>query len=479
MQLRVDRRGQNEAEERKHAPSGERPRPPQRAPATIARIDDEAQIERNGGDGERSEYCRDRAEKKRVRRASPLPATSCRPADTKGKDSCASSSPGAPASSDRTSPTPTWRRATSCWSSIRSGSTAAAGAQTFATAFRSCTWTFATRRSAAYSPISSRTSSTITPRSTPSRSPSRDPIYDAQVNVVGSAQRARARQPKRRAQSRFSPASGATYRNARALSDQRSRRRSGPSSPYGITKMVAEHYLRFYRGRTATSISPGLRYGNVYGPRQDPNGEAGVIAIFIGHFLARVRCESTGTASRRATTFTSRTSRRRTWPRSSAARANRYVIGTGKKTSVNEIYRALVDDQRFRGADRARGRSAPATRATRSSIRRKARAELDWAPSTRAARRHSTRPTNTSSGFRPDINSANGTLCRDGAADRLALRQARQDRDSRGVSPDARRRRPRRSNALLHRNAVRRARSSHTFGRRPRDRRGGAARLGL
>jgi UDP-glucose 4-epimerase len=54
-----------------------------------------------------------------------------------------------------------------------------------------------------------------------------------------------------------------------------------PLSPYGAAKLAAEEYLRTYN-RLHGSIHVALRYGNVYGPRQDPHGEAGVVAIFLG-----------------------------------------------------------------------------------------------------------------------------------------------------------------------------------------------------
>jgi UDP-glucose 4-epimerase len=57
-----------------------------------------------------------------------------------------------------------------------------------------------------------------------------------------------------------------------------------PESPYGITKMIAEHYLRYWQETHGLAYT-ALRYGNVYGPRQDPNGGAGVIAIFAKRFL--------------------------------------------------------------------------------------------------------------------------------------------------------------------------------------------------
>ena len=110
----------------------------------------------------------------------------------------------------------------------------------------------------------------------------RDPIYDARVNVVGllnvleNAVKAGARKV-------IFASSGATFGNPEKfpITDDTPQR---PTSPYGITKMVAEHYLRFFKDEKGLDFT-ALRYGNVYGPRQDPNGEAGVISIFIGAFL--------------------------------------------------------------------------------------------------------------------------------------------------------------------------------------------------
>ncbi|HEU5229442.1 MAG TPA: SDR family NAD(P)-dependent oxidoreductase [Ktedonobacteraceae bacterium] len=113
-----------------------------------------------------------------------------------------------------------------------------------------------------------------------------------------------------------------------------------PESPYGITKMTAEHYLRYWQqayGLTYTIF----RYGNVYGPRQDPNGEAGVIAIFAKRFLAQqpVRIDWDG-EQQKDYVFVE-----------DVARANLlalnqgdndiFCLGTGRGTSVNELYRIL------------------------------------------------------------------------------------------------------------------------------------------
>ena len=58
-----------------------------------------------------------------------------------------------------------------------------------------------------------------------------------------------------------------------------------PRSPYGVTKLAGEHYLYYYRHIQGLEYA-ALRYSNVYGPRQDPHGEAGVVAIFSRRLLA-------------------------------------------------------------------------------------------------------------------------------------------------------------------------------------------------
>jgi UDP-glucose 4-epimerase len=115
-----------------------------------------------------------------------------------------------------------------------------------------------------------------------------------------------------------------------------------PESPYGITKMVTEYYLRYWQEAHNLTYT-ALRYGNVYGPRQDPNGEAGVIAIFAKRFLNHeaVRIDWDGEQQKDYVYV------------GDVARANLialdsgdndiFCIGTGKGTSVNEIYRALEE----------------------------------------------------------------------------------------------------------------------------------------
>ena len=110
----------------------------------------------------------------------------------------------------------------------------------------------------------------------------RDPQYDANVNVVGMLNVLDAAVACGARKVCFA-SSAATYGDVTAMPvDESSPQR--PVSPYGISKMVTEHYLRFYKSEHGLDFT-ALRYGNVYGPRQDPNGEAGVIAIFAAKFL--------------------------------------------------------------------------------------------------------------------------------------------------------------------------------------------------
>ena len=169
---------------------------------------------------------------------------------------------------------------------------------------------------------------------------SRDPKYDANVNVIGMLNVVEAA-VKAGTRKVIFASSAATYGAVGTMPVDESSPQL-PESPYGITKMVTEHYLRFFKAQHGLDYTI-FRYGNVYGPRQDPNGEAGVIAIFLGKFLQRqgVRIDWDGEQTRDYVYV------------GDVVRANVialskgsdeiFVIGTGKKTSVNEIYRAMVE----------------------------------------------------------------------------------------------------------------------------------------
>ncbi|MGB8992372.1 MAG: NAD-dependent epimerase/dehydratase family protein [Desulfobaccales bacterium] len=111
-----------------------------------------------------------------------------------------------------------------------------------------------------------------------------NPLLDARENILGSlnllAAAARAQVEK----IIFASTGGAIYGDEAPL-PAREEDPALPAAPYGIAKLAVEHYLRFFQ-REHGIIPIALRYANVYGPRQNGQGEAGVVAIFIEKFLA-------------------------------------------------------------------------------------------------------------------------------------------------------------------------------------------------
>lgn len=111
-----------------------------------------------------------------------------------------------------------------------------------------------------------------------------DPLADARENILGTLNllQAAVQVPVKRVI--FASTGGAIYGDAAPVPARESDA-PWPDSPYGIAKLAVEHYLRFYQREFGLTFV-SLRYANVYGPRQNGLGEAGVVAIFIEKFLA-------------------------------------------------------------------------------------------------------------------------------------------------------------------------------------------------
>lgn len=165
------------------------------------------------------------------------------------------------------------------------------------------------------------------------------PVLDADVNVLGLLNILEACVEAGTRKVIFA-SSGATYGTPRSLPINELSPQF-PESPYGITKMVTEHYLRYYQSAKGLSYT-AFRYGNIYGPRQDPNGEAGVIAIFAKRILdgRELRIDWDGNQEKDYLYVTD------------VARGNLlaleggdneiFCLASGKGTSVNELYRRLA-----------------------------------------------------------------------------------------------------------------------------------------
>jgi UDP-glucose 4-epimerase len=201
-----------------------------------------------------------------------------------------------------------------------------------------------------------------------------DPVYDAQVNVLGLLNVLEAATSSGVRKVIFA-SSGATYGNPDYLPmDELHPLR--PGSPYGITKMVAEHYLHYYatdRGLQYTA----LRYGNVYGPRQDAHGEAGVVAIFTRQLLAGQTPTIHWDGEQvRDYVFVTDVARANLAAATAGDHAS-YCIGTGVGTSVNQIFDALCQTLGVTLAAKRAPRRAGDLRAAFFDTRR-AQQDLGW-----------------------------------------------------------------------------------------------------
>jgi UDP-glucose 4-epimerase len=177
-----------------------------------------------------------------------------------------------------------------------------------------------------------------------------DPVHDAAINVLGTlniVEAVRASGGAGRTRVIFSSTGGALYGDFVSPPHAESVVKE-PQSPYGIAKLSAEYYLAYY-ARLHGLDTVALRYANVYGPRQDPHGEAGVVAIFCGRVLEGRPLTVFGDGKQtRDYVFVKDVARANLTaatgklPPAGPLDARGFNIGTGIETSVLELARILI-----------------------------------------------------------------------------------------------------------------------------------------
>ncbi len=205
------------------------------------------------------------------------------------------------------------------------------------------------------------------------------PRHDADVNVLGLLNVLEACAVSRVRKVVFASSGGTIYGEPRRIPVKESSIGSSkPLSPYGITKKVADDYLRYYRRERGVDYT-SLALGNVYGPRQDPFGEAGVIAIFAARMLGGESPAIFGDGNQtRDYVFIDDTVH--AFAKSIEAGSGKLVnVGTGVETSVNTLYSLLARITRFSG-EASHGR-LPAGELRRISLDNAlAETALGWKP---------------------------------------------------------------------------------------------------
>ncbi len=168
-----------------------------------------------------------------------------------------------------------------------------------------------------------------------------EPVFDAQVNILGTMHVLQQAVQHGARKVIFASSGGAIYGEQETFPASESHT-TNPMSPYGISKLCGEHYLSYYHRISGIQVV-SLRYANVYGPRQDPEGEAGVVSIFIQKMLNGEQPVINGNGRQtRDFVFVEDVAEA-----SLAAMGQEsqgvFNVGTGGETSVNELFRVLVE----------------------------------------------------------------------------------------------------------------------------------------
>ena len=210
-----------------------------------------------------------------------------------------------------------------------------------------------------------------------------DPQFDASVNVQGFLNLMEAGRENGLERVAFASTGGAIYGEPDPDVNDGGPQPEGhptrPMSPYGITKLVCEHYLRFYEQTHGIGYA-ALRFGNVYGPRQNPHGEAGVVAIFAERLLRGepVTINGEGTQTRDYVFVADVV--RAFVAGLAKEESGIYNVGTGVETDVNALFRHI---NRWTGADapETHGPAKPGEQQRSVLDVSHTSAALDWRPS--------------------------------------------------------------------------------------------------
>ncbi len=166
-----------------------------------------------------------------------------------------------------------------------------------------------------------------------------DPVFDADVNIKGILNLLSAGVQNGLKRVVFSSTGGAIY-GEQDVYPAGEDHQEWPLSPYGVAKLTTEKYLYYYHQEFGLD-SVCLRYANVYGPRQNSHGEAGVVAIFVSRLLAGEQPTIYGDGlNTRDYTYVEDVVRANMAALSRPGFAV-YNVGTGVETTVNELYDAI------------------------------------------------------------------------------------------------------------------------------------------
>jgi len=206
-----------------------------------------------------------------------------------------------------------------------------------------------------------------------------DPIFDANINILGTINLLKNAVKTGVKKFMFASTGGAVYGEQKYFPADEEHP-SNPLSPYGISKLSVEKYLYFYKAQYNLNYTI-LRYANIYGPRQNPFGEAGVVAIFSSKLLKDELPVINGTGKQtRDYVFVG-----------DVVKANLvtlddheseiYNVGTGIETDVNELF-GLLNKITGKQREEKHGPAAPGEQMRSVITSDKIFNKFSWRPST-------------------------------------------------------------------------------------------------
>jgi UDP-glucose 4-epimerase len=185
-----------------------------------------------------------------------------------------------------------------------------------------------------------------------------DPIFDAQTNILGTINLLAASRDAEVKKFLFVSSGGAAY-GEQEIFPAPETHPTWPVSPYGVSKRSGELYAHVFMAEYGLKFV-AMRYANVYGPRQDPHGEAGVVAIFSGKMLRGEPVTVNGDGKQtRDYVYVGDVARMSQLALDTDA-TGPVNVGTGIETDVNQLAAAILG-----GEEQDRGRHGPASPAAK------------------------------------------------------------------------------------------------------------------
>ena len=205
-----------------------------------------------------------------------------------------------------------------------------------------------------------------------------DPLFDADVNVLGSIKLIELAREYGVERFIYISTGGAVYGEPEYLPCDESHP-INPICPYGASKHTVEHYLYMYQELYDLDYVV-LRYPNVYGPRQDPHGEAGVVAIFTGLMLNGEQVVINGDGDQeRDFVYVADCARANLLALTSDSKNTIFNLGEGKGTTVNQVYQELKKITNY-SLSAVHGPAKVGETRRIFLEAKKAGSELDWQP---------------------------------------------------------------------------------------------------